>query len=403
LINQFKNFISQKNWILILFAFSAILATLLSLLPGWQSKAELDIDTHYNNYQIYVKSFDHLREHKDLYIFYPSEYRDLYKYTPSFAVFFSVFSFLPVWLGLALWNLLNALILFAAVYFLPGWSRSSKGLFCILVLIELITSMQNEQSNGLIAGLLIYAFGYFERKQIAMACFCIVLSAFIKIFGVLALLLCLFYPRKWKMAAYTILWSCIFLILPLIFISMTEYINVFSSYQNMLRNDHGQSYGESVMAWLNSWSGLEINKWIVVLSGLLILLLPYLRLNKFADYSYRILNLASLLIWIIIFNHKAESPGFIIAMCGVAIWFINSKKNNLDIVLLSFVIIFTVLSPTDLFPRSLLEPYVKAYHLKVFPCILVWIKIIYELITFDNSETKNPSPLQREIPGSALG
>ncbi len=80
----------------------------------------------------------------------------------------------------------------------------------------------------------------------------------------------------------------------------------------------------------------------------------------------------------IIFNHKAESPTFIIAVGGVAIWYIASKRTFLDKTLLFLVFVFTTLSPTDLFPKIIFK-YLDYNIVKALPCVLVWIKLQIDL------------------------
>ena len=92
------------------------------------------------------------------------------------------------------------------------------------------------------------------------------------------------------------------------------------------------------------------------------------------------LALASILLWIVIFNHKAESPTFIIAMAGVALWFVTTRLTVFDKILFTLAIVFTVVSPTDVFPRFLRDHFVRPYSLKAFPCIVIWVKIIYDMI-----------------------
>jgi hypothetical protein len=91
--------------------------------------------------------------------------------------------------------------------------------------------------------------------------------------------------------------------------------------------------------------------------------------------------LASILIWVVIFNHKAESPTFIIAMAGVAVWFMAGKKNTLNISLLLCAFIFVSLSSTDIFPRYVKVHLIVPYCLKAVPCIFIWFKIIYDMLS----------------------
>lgn len=249
--------------------------------------------------------------------------------------------------------------------------------------------MQSQQSNALIAGLLIFSFELLEKKYYLFATLCIVFSIFIKLFGIVGFALFLFYPKKWKLALYSIFWTIFMLVLPLIFIDYEQYIKLFNSYFSLLKNDHDLSYGYSLMGWLNSWFSISINKNIIVSIGALVFLIPLVKIQMYKEFIFKYLMLASILIWIVIFNHKAESPTFIIAMSGVALWFIFSEKSVLNIILFISAFVLTTLSPTDIFPNIFREAIVYPYSLKVFPCILIWMKIIYDLMTLKNYSTSN--------------
>ncbi len=384
-----KNLISNRKLIIGIYILFALAISIQSLIGTKTFQEGGVVYNRYNNYTIFEKSFEHLNNNQDLYSLYPEEHWDLYKYTPSFSVFFGFFSILPDWLGLSIWNLLNAMLLLFAIYYLPKLDNYQKGIVLIIVLIELITSMQSEQSNGLIAGLIILSFGLLERDKPFLATLSIVFSIFIKLFGVVGFALFLFYPKRWKTTLYAFLWIGIFLILPLLFIDFEQYMILYGSYFELLLNDHAANamykslvgtYGYSVMGWLNSWFSVEIAKNTIVMIGVFVFLVPFYKIKMYKEFMFKYLLLSSILIWIVIFNHKAESPTFIIAMTGVALWFVKSEKNTLNIVLFLLAFILTSLSPTDIFPRFIREEFVKPYTLKAFPCILIWFKIIYDMI-----------------------
>ncbi len=388
--SKIKSIVGNYKFIVLIFAIFTFAASFQSLVSNKKTFHEGGIEYNsYNNYTIFEKSFHHLKEGKDLYILYPEEHWDLYKYSPTFAVFFGIFAIFPDWIGLNLWNFLNAFMLLIAVYYLPKLNNYQKGLILLISLIELMTSMQNDQSNALIAGLIILTLGLLEKDKYLFAAFCIIFSVYIKLFGVVGFVLFLFYPKKWKLAAYSALWAIILFIIPLVYITVEQYEFLFSSYWTLLSNDSSASLGYSVMGWLNSWFGLEINKLFVILSGLLFSLIPLYRINEYKNYSFKILTLASILIWVVIFNYKAESPTFIIAMTGVALWFITTKKSRINIVLFVSSIIFVSLSPTDIFPAYLRNEWVKPYTLKALPCILIWFKIVFDMIKLREDKITN--------------
>jgi hypothetical protein len=395
---KFKTIVTNKRIIVIIFALFALTASIQSLVSGKKTFYQGGIEyNHYNNYTIFEKSFSHLINNQDLYILYPNEYWDLYKYTPTFSVFFGFFATFPDWIGLNLWNFLNAFILLIAVYYLPRLENFKKGLILMIILVELMTSMQNSQSNALLAGLLVLSFGLLENKKYLLGTLCIVFSAYIKLFGIVGFALFLFYPKKWKLSLYTILWSILLFFIPLAFVDFNQYIKLFQSYWAMLNNDYSTSYGYSVMGWLNSWFGIRLNKNIIVLAGMVVFLIPLFRLNQYKNYTFKYLTLTSILIWIVIFNHKAESPTFIIAMTGVSLWFISSEKNISNIALFISAFILTSLSPTDIFPRFLREEYVIPYTLKVLPCIIIWLKIIYDMIILKKDKITEKYSIQHSL------
>jgi hypothetical protein len=240
--------------------------------------------------------------------------------------------------------------------------------------------MQNEQANPLMAGLIILAFGLLERKKYLLATFCLVFSVYVKPFGIAGMALFLFYPHKWKLALYTVQWSIIMFLLPLIAVDLSQLRFLYSSWFNLLSMDYSSSYGISIISLLHAWFKVAINKQIIVLIGAAVFLIPLLRFHEYKNYPFRLLTLSSILLWMVIFNHKAESPSFIIAMAGASLWFFTNDKNMLNILLFAMAFVLTSLSPTDIFPKFLRDEFVKPYALKALPCILIWFKIIMDML-----------------------
>ncbi len=372
---------SGTNLVFLLFALVALFVSTQSFfMQGNVLLSNGKLYTQYNNYVIFKQSWFHLVQGLDLYKLYPDEHWDLYKYSPTFSVFFGIFAKLPDVVGLHLWNLVNALALFFAIRYIPGIESRKRNAMLLFVLIELTTSMQNSQSNGLMVGLIVLAFGLLEREKYLLAALSIVFTIYIKVFGVAAFVLFLFYPKKWKLALYSAMWFVILFILPLAVVNFQQLKFLYASWMELLKNDSSVSYGFSVMGWLKTWFNLDISKTIVLLIGGVLFMLPFLRIKEYKNYHFRLMALASLLVWIIIFNHKAESPTFVIAMSGVAIWFFSQKRKKLDLVLAILAFVFTTLSVTDIFPKPIRADYIFPYAIKVVPCILVWMKIVWEMM-----------------------
>ena len=383
-----RSVLSQtKSWFIIygllglLSAVHLIITTQVSPKIGWP--------TLYNNYLIFKTSFIHLVEYKDLYIEHLSDHIDYFKYSPSFAALMMPFAYVPDWIGLPCWNILNALVLASALVNLPYLENRVKSSMLAFALIETLTSLQNSQSNALIAGLIIWTFICLERKKIVWAALLVALSIYIKIFGMLGFILFLFYPNKWKAAAWSILWMILIGILPLAFISTQQLVYLYKSWGNLLSWDVNASVGLSVQGWLISWFGIDTPKNLVLGIGAIVLLLPLLNFKQWKFPIFRILYLSAILIWMVIFNHKAESPTFVIAFSGVVIWAFSQKLNSFHKTLFIVCFVLCSLSPTDFFPLYLKQHFVKPFVLKAVPVIAIFVIIIHQILMMRNETHVN--------------
>ena len=264
-MQQIKALFFQPRTLMILFLLLGILASVQAVLLGLKTFIpDGPLYTHYNNYVIFTQSFFHLLADKDLYILYPTEHWDLYKYSPTFALFFGVFAYLPDLVGLSIWNALNAVVLFAGVMALPKLSDKQKSLVLVVLVLELMTSLQNAQSNAMMAGLMIWAFAALERRHYLAATFFIMATVYIKIFGLVAMAMFLFYPRKDKLALYSALWAIVLFVLPLVVVDWQQLVFLYQSWLHLLQDDHSASFGFSVMGWLYTWFGISADKLAVL-------------------------------------------------------------------------------------------------------------------------------------------
>ena len=344
---------------------------------------ETVMGSFYNNYLIFKNSFFHLLDNENLYVLYKSQQIDLFKYSPTFSLFFAVFANLPDWLGLFLWNGLNALV-FYALWQIKFPSVKNKFWIWAFVLIEFITNIQSSQSNGLMAGLMILGYVFLERKNLLLATLMIVLSAYIKVFGVVAFALFHLCPEKWKAVGYSIMWAIVLFVLPLLVISPSELLIQYQNWLVMMRVDAPVPFSLSVVGWLKYWFHYEPNGMYVLGVGTIMFLAPFIRFVQYKNPVYKQLVLASVLMWVVLFNHKAESPTFIIAVAGVAIWYFSQPTSLVKKIMLGLVLLFTQLAPTDLFPFFVRDEIFKPYVIKVVPVIIVWLKVQFDIFELDS-------------------
>jgi hypothetical protein len=84
-----------------------------------------------------------------------------------------------------------------------------------------------------------------------------------------------------------------------------------------------------------------------------------------------------------IFNHIAESPSYIVAVFGLAIWFAWENKNVFTWLLFGLAFIFTIVVATSFFPEYIRHNYAIPNVWKAVPAIIIWFWIQYRLL-FEN-------------------
>lgn len=350
--------------------------------------------TRYNNYVIFKQSFAHLLHNQNLYDGYPKEHYDLYKYSPTFALLMGVFYYLPDFVGLLLFNFLNIAVFMLSVFQLKLPEKKSKWLL-LFMLVEVGISLTSTQTNLLIAGLIVLSFAFLERGRFFWAALFIALTVYIKIFGIVAFALWFLYPDKIKFALYSIFWMVILALLPMIIISPAELTQQYVNWRELLKNDHSLSYGASFLGWMHSWFKIDLPKVGTVIVAAVVFCIPLLKVKQYKHYFFRLQMLASVLIWIVIFNHKGESPTYSIALYGVALWFFSQQPTPVHRALLWLCLVFTSFSSTDLItPHWVMNNVVEPYAVKAVFCCIVWGVLIYELLT----ESYKPD---REVEGTA--
>src|SRR5579872_5285716 len=237
----------------------------------------------YNNFRIFKFSFYHLIHNQDIYQLFPDDHWDLYKYSPGFALCFGLLSWMPDVIGLFLWNLINAFCLAAGIRLLPGLDNVKKSWILLFCLLEMLLSIQNTQSNGLMAGLVVLAFALAERRNYLLSTLCIVFSFYIKIYGALAFVFYLFYPGKLRLMAWSLFWMALFALLPLAVVSGPQLLFLYKSWLHLLVDDRTASTGVSVIGIMVSWFHAEGAKNVVTLVGVFLLLLPLIRIRQYRD------------------------------------------------------------------------------------------------------------------------
>src|SRR6185437_17182859 len=111
-------------------------------------------------------------------------------------------------------------------------------------------------------------------------------------------------------------------------------------------------YG-GVMQQLRIWLGVSWPNWPVQLVGTVLLMLPLARWREWKWPEFRLRYLCSLLVYLVIFNHQSESPSFVIAVTGIAIWYVCTPRTRLHTAIMALTILLVSISSTAITPRWL--------------------------------------------------
>jgi hypothetical protein len=378
---QIKKLLQDFRFIAVIFILCVIVVSIQKILhPGFN-----------NNFTIFKQSFSHFREHLNMYVEYPKEHNDVFLYNPSFAVLFAPFAILPIQIGMTAWIAFSAFLYFITIRMLPI-KDNSKLFIYYFTIIELVTALERCQTNPMIAILIMLAFIAVEKEQLFKATLFTNLGFFIKGYGAVSGVFYFLKKPRIKTFIFLAFWFILIFALPLIYYSPKGLILLYQEWIDSLLHKFDKNSltgGVSLMCILVNLFKVPFSVQAIEIGGMVILLITIIYLAILKNYEQvKWYMLAYILIWVIIFNHASESSTYIIAIPGVAIWYLASPRGYLEKSLLIITFIFSVLSPTDLFDIFLpnfKEHVIKPYALKAFGPSLIWI---YIQISFFLPQTK---------------
>ena len=365
--------------------------TLLAVVAGLTKMAP----PRHNNFLIFRGVFWHTIQKLSLYDFYPTEYNDHNHYGPIFSLVIAPFAVVPDAIGLLLWLVVLALGMYYAVRRLPLEEGRQIFLYWFCA-HELLTALQMQQFNIAIAAIIIGSFAAIEKGREVTAAFLIVLGTFVKLYGVVGLAFFFFVKRKPRFILALIGWSVVCFVAPMLISSPEYVVGQYVEWYERLAAKNGENtfslmQNISLLGMIRKASGsASYSDLLVILPGLALFGLPYLRFGQYRHLAFRYAILSSVLLFVVLFSTGSESSTYIIPFAGIALWYTTSpwKRSGWDVALLVFAFVLSSLSPSDLFPRSLREAYVLPYALKALPPTLIWLRLSYELLTRDYAPSK---------------
>lgn len=343
----------------------------------------------HNNFLVFRGSFWHAWQGLPLYAEYPQEHWDINHYGPLFSLVIAPFAVVPEWLGLTMWCIALSLFLYVAIR--SSLLTSGQQLFVLWFCAhELLTALYMQQFNIAIAAIIVLAFFLIEKERDVAAAFFIILGTFVKLYGIVGLAFFFFSKHKMRFVLSLIGWGIAMFVAPMVLSSPDYVIGQYQAWFVDLVSKNSENAASlmqniSLLGMVHRVTGLEFSDLWLILPGLVMFGIPYLRISQYKHMAFRQTLLASVLMFTVLFSTGSESSGYIIALVGVVVWYTAApwKRNNWDVALMVFVFVLTSMSPSDLFPAYLRKEWVQPFALKALPVTLVWVKLCWEMATKD--------------------
>lgn len=356
-----------------------------------------------NNFLIYKGVYEHTLQQVNLYLLYPTEYADSNHYGPLFSLLIAPFTWVPIYLGCAIWCIVNAWVLFYAIRRL---NLPTNQFYTILLIacIELMTSTHSVQFNPMLAGSMLLAYVLIKENKPIPATFLLAAGFLIKLYSIVGLVLFLFTNKKKTFVLSFIGWLLLLVVLPMLISSPEFIIQSYKDWFHSLVEKNGTNIDISVRSGMQDISvgGMirrvfnlqNLSNYAIIVPAALMLLAPLTRYKLFTIKEFTLSYYCMLLVAVVIFSSSAESPTYIIALTGIAIWFSQKLPlNKKQALLLLLLFLFTILSPTDLFPKSIRDGFFVKYAMKALPCFIIWLLMIKELTFKKFIPTQNANTL----------
>jgi uncharacterized membrane protein YeiB len=254
----------------------------------------------------------------------------------------------------------------------------------------MMTATHNVQFNTLLTAFIILSFVFTLEGKDWLATLFIAAGTLSKVYGIVGLLFFFFSKNKKQFAFTYIGWMLLIVCLPMLYSSYHYILQTYREWFQQIAKRNEQNVFNSTYAGMQDISAMgmirRIFGWysfpemkLVAVAGI-VLLLPFVKTNRWQLSEFQLSYLSLLLITVVVFSSASESPSFVLAVTGAAIWFAKQPipwKSGYRILLIG-LFLFTILSPTDLIPAYIRTNFIQAYSLKALPCFVIWVVILWE-------------------------
>lgn len=357
-----------------------------------------------NNYLIFKYTTVHAINGENMYGEHAGEYLDKNHYGPFFAFLFAPFALLPNWLGHLFWVTFLTGSLYYVIRQLPleEWQKNGIMLICFN---DLMTASFNVQFNIAIATMIVYTFILIWQRKELWASLPILIGTFVKLYGIVGFAFFFFVKNKWRFIVGCVIWTIVLFLVPMVLSSPQYVVDMYGQWYKYLvikNTENLDPFGWqdiSVMGFFRrTLQDPSIPTLPFLLSAVILYGLSMLRFSQYKNPAYQFLLLSSTLMMPVLFSSASESSTYIIVFVGIAIWFVIQPKHGWKVwALLIFAFVFGSLNTVDIYPQ-VMRTWLRVHSIKAVPCLLIWLRILYEMMFVNLSNYRVPSLVQSKDP-----
>ncbi|HVI46726.1 MAG TPA: glycosyltransferase family 87 protein [Chitinophaga sp.] len=372
-------YLGEKEWLILFLWFG--LAFLGAIM-------EISRD-NYNNFLIFKNVFFHVLHQQSLYVEYPADYYDVNLYGPVFSIMIAPFAGLETKLGALLWALAGAAALYYAIRELP-LTRVQQNIILLLCSQELMGSSGWFQLNQFIGAFIILTFTSILKGRDLWAAFFVVLGTLTKFYGIVGLAFIFFSSNPKRFIGGLFLWGAVLFALPMVISSPQFIINSYYEWYAAIVHKNSLNLRTNVTFQDLSAGGFikrvfrlpNLSSLAILVPAVVLFLSQYIMLKYRYNSRYRLYLLCSVLMFPVLFSSSSESPTYIIAIPAICIWYvIQQPVTKWTNIFLFFSILLVSFSHSDVVTPWVRKNLAVPYALKALPCLVLWLRIVYEILS----------------------
>ncbi len=341
----------------------------------------LAFDQSLNFHVFRAASFD-LIHRRDL---YEKHAEDYFKYSPTFALLFLPFAWLPSWLGAPLWALANFMVAFFGIERVVQ-DPAQKRVALTIALAGILLATDGDQSNLLVAGALLLSLHAFEQSSSGAGAALITGAAFVKLFPAVGAVFALLARRRKEAVRALALTAVLWLALPILVMRPRTLAREYASWGHLLSWDHA-NHGWCVMSLVQDALHVPVSSLAIQVTGMALQVVPVvLGLLFGTDARWRRTFACSLLVFMVLFNHRAEYASFVLSAIAVGVWFATTRPRS---PLVGALVALAVIAPGPFFTRAdpsvtgvfaILGAHRQFHALRLVPLVFLWALMHKDLL-----------------------